>query len=54
MTENRKDLETDIHVIPVFKDEPAHEESVDCWCEPELTYQDEVTDKRVFSHRRPE
>ena len=44
----------DIHVVPIFEGEPVHEESTNCWCEPELTYNDEVTGQRVWSHRRPE
>lgn len=44
----------DIHVIPVFDKEPEHIESSDCWCEPELHYEDELTGKRVWSHRRIE
>lgn len=44
----------DIHVIPVFDGEPIHSESQDCWCEPELNYEDEITGKKVWSHRRPE
>jgi hypothetical protein len=46
--------EDDIHVVPEFEGEPKHFDTVNCWCEPEFHYQDENTQVRVFTHRRPE
>lgn len=40
------------HVVPVFPCEPEHDADVTCWCEPELTYRDAVTDGEVWTHRR--
>jgi hypothetical protein len=42
-----------LHVVPVYPGEPEHEASIDCWCEPELEYRDEITGGEVWSHRRP-
>lgn len=50
----RKKLKPDIHTIPVFAGEPAHEESEKCWCEPECIEYNEQTGVRAWSHRRPE
>lgn len=29
-----------------------HDSSIECWCEPELTYEDEDTGGQVWTHRR--
>lgn len=42
-----------IHVLPCFSGEPEHEDSIDCWCEPELDYRDELNGGEVWVHRRP-
>jgi len=44
----------DIHIVPEFEGEPTHAETERCWCTPELHYQDEFTDIKVWTHRRPE
>lgn len=46
--------QSDIHTVPVFEGEPIHDETPQCWCEPELHYQDELTKVRVWSHQRPQ
>lgn len=48
----RVDMDTDIHVIPVYRDEPEHEESVTCWCEPVLDFENGDTSTRLWNHRR--
>jgi hypothetical protein len=40
------------HIIPSFTGEPPHDESPACWCEPELTYKDEVNGNEIWTHRR--
>lgn len=42
-----------VHVIPVFDGEPEHNQSPDCWCDPEIHYVDPVSGNMVYSHRRP-
>lgn len=37
--------------MPVGPKEAKHEESEDCWCEPELRYVDPHTGERVWVHR---
>lgn len=41
----------DIHVVP---DNGKHEDSPDCFCKPELHYQDEFTGRKVWSHKSDE
>lgn len=38
-----------IHVVPT--EGKPHDESRDCWCEPELHSKDEETDIEVWSHK---
>lgn len=48
----RIDLASDTHVVPEFDGEPEHEDCVSCWCEPDLTYADAFTGKRIWTHKR--
>lgn len=41
-----------LHVVPRFFAEREHDADVTCWCEPTLTYEDELTSGRVYTHRR--
>jgi len=38
-----------IHVVPT--EGRPHEVSKNCWCEPEMTYKDDITGKEVWSHK---
>lgn len=43
---NQRDSDGNVHTMPT--DGPAHEESKDCWCEPEL--RDDFTDQGGVKH----
>lgn len=43
------DIDGNIHVVPT--EGKPHIESKECWCHPELTYKDEITNKEVWSHK---
>lgn len=51
MNQNLKDKDDDIHTVP---NNGKHIDSLNCWCEPELYYQDEMTGIRCFSHKSDE
>ena len=38
-----------VHVIPTWEE---HEDNVDCWCSPYLTWKDPDTFGEVWVHRR--
>ena len=40
-------LET-FHVLPTFRDEPRHDASTTCWCEPEQDREE----PRLWIHKR--
>ena len=44
----------EMHVTPldVSKTMPHYLDGMFCWCEPELTYWDNETNKRIFTHRQ--
>ena len=41
-----------IHVYPTGPLEPEHDDSPNCWCEPEMEYLDEFTGAEVWVHRQ--
>lgn len=52
---NQDDTKKHVHIIPKFKDEPPHEETVNCWCGPEICNEDDVESgvaAPVWSHNR--
>lgn len=49
--EQLKDKPDDIHTMP---DNGKHTDSIKCFCNPELNYQDEFTGKRVWLHKSDE
>ena len=52
MTTFRKEQDDgNVHVYPSIHDEPNHDMSEDCWCEPEVKFVSEYGIK-VISHRR--
>lgn len=44
-----KEVDNNIHIMPTSG--KIHYETKDCWCDPELTYKDEKTNKEVWSHK---
>lgn len=42
----------DVHVFPQFPDEPEHDVTNSCWCEPEIDYLDPETGVAVWLHKR--
>lgn len=40
----------DIHVMPIDEFHP-HVDFVECWCEPELVYVDEISGNKVWLHK---
>lgn len=50
--EEREINKKEIHVVPT-KDtlRPIHDDSPQCWCNPELHYKDGDTEKEVWVHR---
>ena len=54
LTEHLQEIEdrvSDIHTMP---NNGRHDCSVNCFCVPELNYQDDVTKIRVFLHKSDE
>lgn len=41
-----------VHTVPLTERE--HEESKDCWCQPTLSYRDEINGCEVWVHKSPE
>jgi hypothetical protein len=54
MTEDRlKEIDSNIHVVPIFEGEPEHIESADCFCSPTLDFKNPETGVELWIHQRP-
>lgn len=51
MNEPNKDKNDDIHTMP---DDGLHKCSINCFCNPKLYYEDEITGRRCFLHKSKE
>jgi hypothetical protein len=40
-----------IEIFHIMPNDDKHESSIDCWCEPQLTYKDSENGGEVWTHR---
>lgn len=40
-----------VEIFHVMPNDDKHTTSTDCWCEPYLSYKDDINDNEVYTHR---